>query len=474
MAIMDFMRNEPPRSFNDDRDVVGLIRSWPAELPLAMLSSARRGNAWSRWSMLCSPAGRLRIDSGTGRVHWNGGVEPPCAIPETTDDPLALVQQLLDSTSETDGHGDTPPFNGGWLTAMAYELGRVIEPGAGRNTEKPPSDWPLLDLLWCPSGLVLDHDHDRWWSFGGCEMPPPTATRDEADMTCSEPVSTPDEHTYTRDVQRVRDYIHEGDVFQVNLARRLRSRIDVDPRLLAARAMHTAGPTYGLYVELPGEGDVADRAILSLSPELFLQVDAAGESRRVVTRPIKGTRPADRDPAELEASAKDAAELHMIVDLMRNDLGRVCELGSVQVVHRRHIETHPTVHHGVGEVHGTLLATATVTDLLRATFPPGSITGAPKIRAMQIIDELETEPRGPYCGGLGWLTRDRARLSVGIRTMAMTGDFRNGFTGFEGEVVYGTGGGIVSDSCPLEEYRETCHKAVVFESTLGLAKTPLG
>ena len=471
---MDFMGNEPPRSISDDRDAMNLVADWPCRQPLAMLSSARRGNDWSRWSMLCSPAGRLRIDAGTLQVHWSGPSEAPCALPTTVEDPLALLQELLDATQMDATHPETLPFGGGWLVACAYELGAIIEPGARHDAKRPDSNWPLLDLLWCPSGLALDHDNNQWWSFGGAEMPPTSSRPIDTNQHCTPPVSEPAKDTYIEHIQRVRDLIHEGDAFQVNLARRLRSSIDVSPRTMAARSLLEAGPTYGLYVELPGDSDAHDRAILSLSPELFLQVDPNDGTRRVITRPIKGTRPADCDPAELEASAKDAAELHMIVDLMRNDLGRVCELGSVQVRHPRCIETHPTVHHGVGEVHGTLLATATMTDLLRATFPPGSITGAPKIRAMQIIDELETEPRGPYCGGLGWITRDRARLSVGIRTMALTGTFRDGFDRFQGEVVYGTGGGIVSDSCPREEYEETCHKAAVFESALGLAEAVSG
>ena len=417
--------------------------------------------------MLCSPAGRLRIDAGTLQVHWSGPAEAPCTLPSTCQDPLALLQELLDTgTPEARGPGDVP-FQGGWLVACAYELGAVIEPGARHDAHRVDSNWPLLDMLWCPSGLVLDHVGDQWWSFGGAEMPPTDDRSIDPDPQCSTPVSRPARATYVQQVQQVRELIHAGDVFQVNLARRLQSSIDVSPRSMAARSLLEAGASYGLYMELPGGTGTDDRAILSLSPELFLQVDPIDGTRRVVTRPIKGTRPADRDPAELEASSKDAAELHMIVDLMRNDLGRVCELGSVQVVHQRHIETHPTVHHGVGEVHGTLRATATMADLLRATFPPGSITGAPKIRAMQIIEELETEPRGPYCGGLGWITRDHARLSVGIRTMALSGTFRDGFDRFQGEVVYGTGGGIVSDSCPREEFEETCHKAAVFESALG-------
>jgi len=458
---MDFMETAP-RRIDDGRDAMALLADWPRDRPLAMLSSAQRGSRWSRWSVLATPAGQLRIDTGTQRVHWSGACPPPLELPATTDDPLGLVQSLLDSTA-ADAHADLP-FHGGWIAAFAYELGAVLEPAA-RHRERT-GNWPVLDLLWCPTGLALDHERNQWWSFGGAEPPAPGAADAGGELRCSSPRSVPEEAAYVEQVRRVRDYIHDGDVFQVNLARRLHATLDGDLRSMAASALLDAGAMYGLYVELPG--DDGDRAILSLSPELYLQVDAVDGSNRVITRPIKGTRPADRDPKELESSAKDAAELHMIVDLMRNDLGRVCEVGSVNVRHSRRIESHPTVHHGVAEVHGVLRADTTMADLLRATFPPGSITGAPKIRAMQIIDELEPEPRGPYCGGLGWMSAGTARLSVGIRTMAMTGRFHDGFDRFEGEVVYGTGGGIVSDSRPRDEFEETCHKAAVFEAALGL------
>ena len=162
----------------------------------------------------------------------------------------------------------------------------------------------------------------------------------------------------------------------------------------------------------------AGRAVLSVSPELFLSVDA--HSRSVRTRPIKGTRAADGCAAELERCDKERAELHMIVDLMRNDLGRVCSIGSVRVSEPRSIERHPTVQHAVAEVSGTLRPGIGHAELLRATFPPGSVTGAPKVRAMQIIDELEPFARGPYCGALGWLGDDGAvALNVAIRTFGL-------------------------------------------------------
>ena len=203
----------------------------------------------------------------------------------------------------------------------------------------------------------------------------------------------PDE--YLTMVSNTIDYIAAGDIFQANITQRLCGTFDGSTRALGRSALALSQAWYGAYLELP-----AGRCLVSLSPELFL--DADFNSRAVITRPIKGTRPTTVDARDLLESPKDAAELHMIVDLMRNDLGRVCEYGSVRVPQSRAIETHPTVHHGVAEITGSLCADVSLGRLLEATFPGGSVTGAPKIRAMQIIDELEPVSRGPYCGAIGF------------------------------------------------------------------------
>jgi para-aminobenzoate synthetase component 1 len=183
----------------------------------------------------------------------------------------------------------------------------------------------------------------------------------------------------------------------------------------------------------------------------------------VVTRPIKGTLPASADPARLLASEKDGAELAMIVDLMRNDLGRVCEIGSIRVESGRTIESHPTVHHGVAEVSGRLRDGLDRFDLLAATFPPGSVTGAPKIRAMQVIDELEPARRGAYCGAMGLLGGDGSMtLNVSIRTASIAGrGVPHRVDHLEGTLDYWAGCGIVADSRPDEEWRESETKSEV-------------
>jgi anthranilate/para-aminobenzoate synthase component I len=247
----------------------------------------------------------------------------------------------------------------------------------------------------------------------------------------------------------------------VNLSQRFTAGLRGSPRKVFDHLCRHSPAGFGAF--LPGD----DYALVSNSPELFLRVtpDPATGRRRVITRPIKGTRPrgAGMD-AELRDSPKDQAELNMIVDLERNDLGRVCEIGSVRVTDPRSIEAHPTVYHGVATVEGVLRDDVTFVDLLRATFPGGSVTGAPKIRAMQIIDELEPVRRGPYCGAIGYLSVDgHIEFNVAIRTIIL----RDGLAHIP------VGGGIVADSDPAAEYEETLVKARAMFAALGVSAEDL-
>ena len=258
---------------------------------------------------------------------------------------------------------------------------------------------------------------------------------------------------YLQAVSRAMQYIRAGDIFQVNLSQRFTTPLTVPLDRIYRTLLESAPAWYG------GCLDFHDHALLCNSPELFLRVTTFNGHRHVVTRPIKGTRP--RRPGldhELRASHKDQAELNMIVDLERNDLGRVCRVGSVKVTEPRAIETHPTVYHGAATIEGVLRDDVTFVDLLRATFPGGSVTGAPKIRAMQIIDELEPVSRGPYCGAVGYLAADRIEFNVAIRTMIVK----------EGLVHIPVGGGIVADSDPRAEYEETLVKARAMFDALGI------
>ncbi|HYV35425.1 MAG TPA: aminodeoxychorismate synthase component I [Gemmataceae bacterium] len=260
-------------------------------------------------------------------------------------------------------------------------------------------------------------------------------------------VSNFDRETYLAKIARAIDYVHAGDCFQVNIAQRLMTQAIGTPLDLYEK-LRTRNPApFAAYF------DLGDFVIASASPERFLRVDE-GE---VETRPIKGTRPRGVSAAEDEgrqrellASAKDRAENVMIVDLLRNDLGRVCEYGSINVPALCKLETYQYVHHLVSQVCGKLRRDKTPVDLLRAAFPGGSVTGAPKIRAMEIIAELEPTARGPYCGSLGYIGfNGNMDSNILIRT----------FTIGRGWAQFPVGGGIVADSVPEREYEETLHKA---------------
>ncbi len=267
---------------------------------------------------------------------------------------------------------------------------------------------------------------------------------------------------YLDAVQRVVDYIVAGDIFQANLSQRLESPLEEDPWHLYRRLRAVNPAPFAAYLEF---GPVA---VASASPERFLLLEPDG---RVETRPIKGTRPRGLSPEHdaalaqaLHDSEKDRAENLMIVDLLRNDLSRVCAPGTVRVPELFALEEYRTVHHLVSTVEGRLAAGRGATDLLAAAFPGGSITGAPKVRAMEIIAELEPSRRGIYCGSIGYLGFSGAMdTSIVIRTLVASG----------GRVTFSVGGGIVADSDPEGEYQETLHKArALIETLAGAVTTP--
>jgi para-aminobenzoate synthetase component 1 len=251
---------------------------------------------------------------------------------------------------------------------------------------------------------------------------------------------------YKEAVQRVVDYIAAGDIYQANLSQRFQAAFDGDGFDLFQRLFKANPASFFAYIR------AEDHQIVSTSPERFLQRTGT----YVETRPIKGTRPRGQTMAEDEMmreallnSSKDDAELSMIVDLLRNDLGKVCDAGSVHVLQHKHLEAYENVYHLVSIVEGRLEARRSSVDLIRATFPGGSITGCPKVRAMEIIDELESCRRHVYCGSIGYISfHDTMDLSIAIRTATLVGDTMR----------YSAGGGIVFDSDAQAEYEETLHK----------------
>jgi para-aminobenzoate synthetase component 1 len=260
---------------------------------------------------------------------------------------------------------------------------------------------------------------------------------------------------YIESVERIRDYIARGHVYQVNLSQRFAADFTGDPFALFAELFVADPAPFFAFIQ------AEDHQIVSTSPERFIEL----RGRAVETRPIKGTRPRGQTPehdrqlrGELAASPKDEAELAMIVDLLRNDLGKVCAAGSVQVYEHKRIESYGNVHHLVSVVRGQLDGGQSAVDLIRATFPGGSITGCPKIRAMEIIDELEPVRRHVYTGAIGYLgfggTMD---LSIAIRTATIAG----------GRIVFSVGGGVVFDSRAADEFEETLHKGRSIALALG-------
>jgi para-aminobenzoate synthetase component I len=351
----------------------------------------------------------------------------------------------------TRGLADLERLDGGWWAGwLSYDLGRQVEqlPSLAEDDLGLPS----LALGRYDAWLEFDHGRrtvelrgdgrgDHLLQALRADSPTPQL-RPLARWESSLPRGR-----YERAVERAIDYIRAGDIFQVNLSQRLASDWHGDAFGLYARLRETSPAPYMALVRLGG----AD--IVSASPERFLAVRAD----RIETRPIKGTRPRGRDAAadarlaaELRASEKDRAENVMIVDLARNDLGRVARYGSVAVERLFALESHPGVHHLVSTVSARLRPGIAASDVVRATFPPGSVTGAPKVRALEIIDELEPVRRGPYCGAIGWIEPGGdLELSVAIRT----------FVAAEQRLHLHVGGAVTADSEPADEWRETMHKA---------------
>jgi aminodeoxychorismate synthase component I len=297
-----------------------------------------------------------------------------------------------------------------------------------------------------PEMLVFCHDDSTWWEIGGLSTC--LLETNDAPASITPFTATTRRADFTRNARRAIDWIAAGDIYQVNLSQAFQARVSGGSLFGLYATLRDASPApMAAYLSLDG------REILSSSPETFLKISGRG----IETRPIKGTRPRFSDPDEdrrsayeLQTSAKEISELVMITDLLRNDLGQVCEFGSVEVTEMLQLETLAQVHHLVSTVTGTLRPDIDALDALAACFPGGSITGAPKKRAMEIIRELEQTPRGIYCGAIGWLGHNgESSLSIAIRTLIRSGD----------ELVYQVGAGIVADSDPEKEYEETLHKA---------------
>lgn len=440
------------------------LARWPDDEPLGALVSAPGGSpARARWSILARPERIVRrtlADVGAAGV---------------LDELRSLLMPPMQPRE-----GDIPPiisgipFRSGWIGVLTYELGGALEPRALAGVAEGAAD-PAVELHRCPGAFVHDGATGRWFAVGDASALPDLSIPREGASAYRVGSATSDlgRASYEAGVARAIEYIRAGDVFQVNLAHHLGAPFEGSPRAMFRELVRSAAPWYGAYVESKDEAAGAMRAVCSISPELFLEYEP--ETRRVATRPIKGTRPGGAPADELIGSEKDAAELVMIVDLMRNDLGRACVPGSVRVPEARCIERHGgvagaggAVQHGVATIEGVLREGLDAVDLVGAAFPAGSITGAPKVRAMQIIGELEGRPRGTYCGAVGYFSDcGRMALNVAIRTACVTGEQGAAPGRTTGEVSYGVGAGIVADSDPASEWAETLDKASGFLRAIG-------
>lgn len=369
-----------------------------------------------------------------------------------------------------------PPLTGGIIGYFGYDMGYHLEIIPGLSTDDLNN--PDCFLGFYDTVLIFDHyDCKAYIASTGFPEQDEAARCKQAEARIAElaalvaqakPLPEPKpqvpegqyQSNFTCEghcamVQKGIDYIAAGDIFQVNLTQRFNAKVTVPPYELYRYLRHINPAPFASYLNF-GEVIVA-----SASPERYLLVT----DRMVETRPIKGTRPRGKDPEsdkllgeELLASEKDRAELVMIIDLERNDLGRVCEFGSVRVPDLIRLEQYATVFHLVSTVVGKLAEGKDIIDLITASFPGGSITGAPKVRAMEIIDELETVRRGIYTGSIGYIDfNGDADLNIVIRTFIIKGD----------RAYYQMGGGIIADSIPELEYEESLDKARALMKALG-------
>lgn len=441
--------------------------AWEASAPEAAFArlQGRRGIFWldsslrggaGRFSLMgCEPFAVFRARGSEWEFRPEGGpVEAGRGDPWEKLEALFAMYRISGDRLEEPDAGAGPPFVGGAVGYVAYDQGAE----------------PDIHLAWHDAAAIWDHAEGRAWLVGagwrrsareaaaelagwlaGAENPPrapaPSAHPSfRADFT---------REGYIEAVKRVRARIAAGEIYQMNLAQRFACPL-AEPAPQLYRRLRGLNPApMGAYL------DTGDRQLLSSSPERFIEV----QDRRIRTFPIKGTRPRGSTPEEdaarrreLVSSEKERAELLMIVDLLRNDLGRVCRFGSVRVRRLHGIESFATVHHLVGEVEGELRPDVGAAEIMRAVFPGGSITGAPKIRAMRAIAEEEPVARGIFSGSIGYFSAcGRIDLNIAIRTIECR----------KGKASFHVGAGIVWDSDPAFEYEETLAKGKALFAALG-------
>lgn len=369
------------------------------------------GNIPSGWGRACSVVSAAPAQVFSGNIH--------------SESDLSVLRERMIAEQQSAGDHGFP--QGGLCGWVSYEGEFVF----GEYREM----------------LIKDEQSGEWWEVGGLSA----KLGDEIPSSAvpGEFVAQTSRADFLSAVERAKAWISAGDIYQVNLAQAFEAKVSGEGSLLGLyEALREATPApMAAWISLAG------KEVLSSSPELFLKISGRG----IETRPIKGTRPRHRDvdedrrsAVELQTSPKEISELVMITDLLRNDLGQVCEFGSVEVSRMLELESLAQVHHLVSTVKGNLRSDQDALSAMAACFPGGSITGAPKKRAMEIIRELEPSPRGIYCGAIGWLGfNGESEFNIAIRTLVREGE----------TLSYHVGAGIVADSIPEDEYLETLHKA---------------
>ncbi len=368
------------------------------------------------------------------------------------------------SHAATDAESSFLPFRGGWFVYLGYELAHSLEPSVMERGDGL-GDFPAVSYMRIPAALMIDRQTQTAWAFAesaalldrlqteiaDCI----SAALPEADLL--DLIEEP-EALFLDGVRRIKRYIADGDVFQVNLSRRWHGRLKQQSSAALYRALRLCNPAPFAGIAELGGGN----AIISSSPERLLRV----EGGRILTRPIAGTHPRHSDPlqdalirSDLIAHPKERAEHVMLVDLERNDLGKVCVPGSVRVDELMAVVSYQHVHHIESTVSGQLREAVEPLEVIRALFPGGTITGCPKVRTMQIIRELETSPRGAYTGSMGYINLDGdTDLNILIRTLTVSGQ----------DLCFSAGAGIVADSDPERELHETRAKAKGLLDAMGI------
>jgi anthranilate synthase component 1 len=466
-------------------NLLPVVRELPADLetpvsvylklagqgPTFLLESVSGGERVARYSFIgVNPSRAYVLRDGRLECHTADGIH---STPVAGTDPLAQLRQVLAEYKPVETAG-LPRFFGGLVGYMGYDLARYFEPSVPAD---PAPGLPEAIFLLADTLVAFDHAFGRLLLITNVPLHGnQTIAQSEAEarldslqhrlgkpIQAAAPVRKDFPRTQLRSnvsqqqfmdaVVKAKEHIAAGDIFQTVLSQRLERQTMAAPFDIY-RALRRLNPSpYMYFFDFDGLAGEPDLQVIGASPEMHVRLEAG----KAALRPIAGTRPRGRTPAEdaalereLLADPKERAEHVMLVDLARNDLGRVCKYGTVRVAEQMVVERYSHVMHIVSHVEGELRPEYDAFDLMRATFPAGTVSGAPKIRAMQIIHELETTPRGPYAGAVGYFSYDGSMdTCITIRTLVMHGD----------TVSVQAGAGIVADSDPATEYQETLNKA---------------